>query len=117
MQEIQITRTAQPKEKPADESKLGFGNIFTDHMFIMEYHEGQGWHAPRIEPYHPIALEPSAMVFHYAQEMFEGMKAYHTEDGRVLLFRPERNIARAANTCERLCIPPVPQEEIGRAHV
>ncbi len=115
MQEIQITRTAQPKEKPADESKLGFGNIFTDHMFIMEYHEGQGWHAPRIEPYHPIALEPSAMVFHYAQEMFEGMKAYHTEDGRVLLFRPERNIARAANTCERLCIPPVPQEDFMNA--
>ena len=100
-----------PKEKPADQSKLGFGRIFTDHMYVMDYHEGQGWHDPKIIPYQPISLEPSAMVFHYAQEMFEGLKAYHTPDGRVLLFRPDRNIQRAENSCKRLCIPPVPQDD------
>lgn len=80
-------------------------------MYVMDYHEGQGWHDPKIIPYQPISLEPSAMVFHYAQEMFEGLKAYHTPDGRVLLFRPDRNIQRAENSCKRLCIPPVPQDD------
>lgn len=111
MQEIKIELTKTPKEKPADQSKLGFGQIFTDHMYIMEYNEGQGWHDPKIIPYQPLCLDPSAMVFHYAQEMFEGLKAYHTEDGRVLLFRPDRNIQRAENSCKRLCIPPVPQDD------
>ena len=111
MQEIKLELTKNPKEKPADQSKLGFGRIFTDHMYVMDYHEGQGWHDPKIIPYQPISLEPSAMVFHYAQEMFEGLKAYHTPDGRVLLFRPDRNIQRAENSCKRLCIPPVPQED------
>ncbi|MEY8311667.1 branched-chain amino acid aminotransferase [Oscillospiraceae bacterium 42-9] len=111
MQEIKLELTKNPKEKPADQSKLGFGRIFTDHMYVMDYHEGQGWHDPKIIPYQPISLEPSAMVFHYAQEMFEGLKAYHTPDGRVLLFRPDRNIQRAENSCMRLCIPPVPQDD------
>lgn len=111
MQEIKLELTKNPKEKPADQSKLGFGRIFTDHMYVMDYHEGQGWHDPKIIPYQPISLEPSAMVFHYAQEMFEGLKAYHTPDGRVLLFRPDRNIQRAENSCKRLCIPPVPQDD------
>ncbi len=111
MQEIKLELTKNPKEKPADQSKLGFGRIFTDHMYVMDYHEGQGWHDPKIIPYQPISLEPSAMVFHYAQEMFEGLKAYHTQDGRVLLFRPDRNIQRAENSCKRLCIPPVPQDD------
>ncbi len=111
MQEIKLELTKNPKEKPADQSKLGFGRIFTDHMYVMDYHEGQGWHDPKIIPYQPISLEPSAMVFHYAQEMFEGLKAYPTPDGRVLLFRPDRNIQRAENSCKRLCIPPVPQDD------
>ena len=111
MLNIKIELTKNPKEKPADQSKLGFGRIFTDHMYVMDYHEGQGWHDPKIIPYQPISLEPSAMVFHYAQEMFEGLKAYHTPDGRVLLFRPDRNIQRAENSCKRLCIPPVPQDD------
>ena len=111
MQDIKIELTKTPKEKPADQSKLGFGHIFTDHMYVMEYNEGQGWHDPKIIPYQPISLDPSAMVFHYAQEMFEGLKAYHTEDGRILLFRPDRNAQRAENSCLRLCIPPVPQED------
>ena len=110
MQNIKLQRTTAPKEKP-NEDKLGFGQIFTDHMYIMDYDEGRGWHDPRIVPYGPLSLDPSAMVFHYAQEMFEGLKAYHTGDGRVLLFRPDRNAQRAENSCKRLCIPPVPQED------
>ena len=88
MQEIKVTLTKNPKKKPADESKLGFGSIFTDHMFVMNYDEGQGWHDPRIVPYGPIELDPAAMCLHYGQEVFEGMKAYKTADGRALLFRP-----------------------------
>lgn len=111
MQEIKITLTKQPKAKPADQSRLGFGKIFTDHMYIMDYSPELGWHDPRIEPYHAIELEPSAMVFHYGQEMFEGLKAYRTEDGRTLLFRPTKNIARANNSNRRLCIPEIPEED------
>ena len=111
MQDIKIELTKNPKRKPADQGKLGFGQIFTDHMYVMEYNEGQGWHDPKIIPYQPLCLDPSCMVFHYAQEMFEGLKAYHTEDGRTLLFRPDRNIQRAENSCRRLCIPPVPQDD------
>ena len=115
MQEIKIELTKTPKAKPADQSKLGFGKTFTDHMFIMPYDRERGWHDPRIEPYHPIELDPSAMVFHYGQEMFEGMKAYRTEDGRTLLFRPDRNIARANNSNRRICIPEVPAEDFMNA--
>ncbi len=102
---ISITRTTQPKAKPADESKLGFGRIFTDHMFLMNYSVEQGWHNARVVPYGPIALDPSAMVFHYAQELFEGMKAYRRPDGSIQLFRPDKNIERMNNTCDRLCVP------------
>ncbi|MBE6759404.1 MAG: branched chain amino acid aminotransferase, partial [Ruminococcaceae bacterium] len=91
MEKIRVQLTDCPKAKPADETKLGFGKIFTDHMFIMEYHEGQGWHDPRIVPFGPIALSPAATCLHYGQEVFEGMKAYRTEDGRIQLFRPEKN--------------------------
>lgn len=75
------TKTTTPKQKPADESKLDFGQYYTDHMFIMNYDEGEGWHNPRIVPYGPFELDPAAMVLHYAQEIFEGMKAYRTADG------------------------------------
>lgn len=105
--EIKITRTTAPKQKPADESKLGFGKIFTDHMFIMDYTKGRGWHDARIVPYAPLTLDPSAMIFHYGQGIFEGLKAYKTKDGRVLLFRPQKNIERANISNERLCIPPL----------
>ena len=94
MQEIQIERTKNPKQKPTDQSKLGFGKIFTDHMYIMPYNKEQGWHDPKIVPYQPITLEPSAMVFHYAQEVFEGLKAYRTPDGSIQLFRPDKNAQR-----------------------
>lgn len=107
MQDIRIERTTSPKEKPADSSKLGFGNIFTDHMFLMNYDEGQGWHSPRIVPYGPISLDPAAMCLHYGQEVFEGMKAYRTPEGRVVLFRPDRNMARLNVSNDRLCIPAI----------
>lgn len=107
MEEIKIVRTSTPKEKPTDESKLGFGRCFTDHMFVMDYTVGKGWHDPRIVPYGPISLDPSASVFHYGQEVFEGMKAYRTADGNIQLFRPEENFKRLNVSNERLCIPEV----------
>ncbi len=108
--EIKITKTTTPKAKPADESKLGFGKTFTDHMFMMEYDEGQGWHDARIVPFGEISLSPAAMVFHYGQEVFEGLKAYRTADDKIQLFRPDRNFARLNSSNERLCIPPVDEE-------
>jgi len=106
MQQIRFERTAAPKQKP-DQSKLGFGNYFTDHMFLMNYDEGQGWHDPRIVPYGPIALDPAAMCLHYGQEVFEGMKAYFSVDGNIRLFRPEENMARLNLSNDRLCIPAI----------
>ena len=111
MLDIKITRTTSPKEKPQDESKLGFGKKFTDHMFVMDYTEGEGWHDARIVPYGPFELDPATVVFHYAQEIFEGMKAYRTADGTVQLFRPECNAKRFQDSADRLCIPKIPVED------
>ena len=110
MKQFPITRTSAPKEKP-DPATLVFGKSFTDHMFLMEYTEGKGWHDGRIVPYGPLSLEPAAMVFHYAQEVFEGLKAYRTPDGGVQLFRPMENVQRMNVSCERMCIPQLPEEE------
>ncbi|WP_310603858.1 branched-chain amino acid aminotransferase [Anaerosporobacter sp.] len=110
MLNIRYEKTTTPNELPAEDNPLKFGTIFTDHMFIMNYETGKGWHDARIVPYAPITLAPSAMVFHYGQEMFEGLKAYKTEDGRTLLFRPDKNIERANNTNRRICIPEIPEE-------
>ncbi len=110
MQEIRVELTKNPKPKPADENKLGFGNIFTDHMFVMDYDEGKGWHDARIIPYGPIEMEPSAMCLHYGQSVFEGMKAYRTKDNRILLFRPDKNMARLNISNDRLCIPRIDEE-------
>lgn len=95
---------------------LPFGTIFTDHMFIMNYDEGQGWHDPRIVPYGPIEMDPSAMCLHYGQSVFEGMKAYRAQDGRILLFRPDKNMARLNVSNDRLCIPPI-DEELAKAAI
>lgn len=103
-----VTKTTNPKPRPADETKLGFAKYFTDHMFMMEYDEGEGWHDGRIVPHAPFLIEPASCVLHYAQMMFEGMKAYRTPDGGVQLFRPDRNIDRMRNTNERMCIPELP---------
>lgn len=112
---MQITRTltTAPKAKPT--VALGFGKVFTDHMFIMDYDTEKGWHDARIVPYGDISLSPACMVFHYGQEMFEGMKAYRAQDGRVLLFRPNKNIERMNNTNERLCIPQVNNADVLQA--
>lgn len=105
--EISITRTTNPKQKPQDQSKLGFGKYYTDHMFLMNYDEGKGWNNARIVPYGPIELDPAAMCLHYGQEVFEGLKAYKTKDGGIQLFRPDRNMARLNVSNERLCIPKI----------
>lgn len=110
MQSIRIEKTTNPKEKPGQDNPLVFGTIFTDHMFEVDYEEGKGWVDPRIVPYHNLSLAPSAMVFHYGQTMFEGLKAYKSEDGRILLFRPNKNIERANRSNRRLCIPEIPEE-------
>ena len=102
-----IQEALQLKQKPADSSKLAFGTVFTDYMFLMNYDVEQGWHSPRIEPYAPISLEPAAMCLHYGQEVFEGMKAYRAPDGRVLLFRPEKNFERMNLSNRRMCIPDI----------
>ena len=110
MLDIKITRTTAPKAKP-DESNLGFGKKFTDHMFVMDYTEGKGWHDARIVPYGPFELDPATVVFHYAQEIFEGMKAYRTADDTVQLFRPDCNAKRFQDSADRLCIPKIPVED------
>ena len=115
MLDIQIERTQTPKEKPVAGQKLGFGKIFTDHMFVMNYTEGQGWHDARIVPFQNISLSPAAMVYHYGQEMFEGLKAYTNPDGSVYLFRPEMNAKRTNNTNDRLVIPQIPVEDFVQA--
>ncbi len=108
--EIKITRTTSPKEKPADETKLSFGKIFTDHMFLMNYDEGEGWHDPRIVPYGPLPMDPASMCLHYGQAVFEGLKAYLTADGHVQLFRPDQNMARLNVSNDRLCIPKIDEK-------
>jgi len=107
--EIRVELTKNPKPKP-DSEGLGFGRYFSDHMFIMDYSVEKGWHDPRIVPYGPISYEPSIMVFHYGQSIFEGLKAYRTESGEVVLFRPDENMKRLNASCDRLCIPLIDEE-------
>jgi branched-chain amino acid aminotransferase len=109
MEPLQVIRTNQPKSKP-NEGELGFGKYFSDHMFVANYTSDRGWHNARIIPYGPISLEPSAMVLHYGQEVFEGMKAYRGMNGEINLFRPEKNIQRMNLSCDRLGIPQVDSE-------
>lgn len=103
--ELKIELSKNLKQKPADESKLGFGKIFTDHMFLMDYEEGKGWHDARIVPFGPIPMNPAATCLHYSQEVFEGMKAYRTADGSIQMFRPWENFKRLNVSCDRICIP------------
>ena len=115
MLDIKITKTTSPKEKPADESKLGFGKIFTDHIFLMDYTAGKGWYDPRIVPYQSFSLDPACVIFHYAQEIFEGLKAYRTADNTIQLFRPECNAQRLQDSSDRMCIPKIPVEDFLQA--
>ena len=98
------------KQRISDETRLGFGRYFTDRMLLAEWRAGQGWCDARIKPYEPFMLDPACMVFHYAQEIFEGLKAYKWADGRVALFRPEMNARRFNLSADRLCMPAVPEE-------
>ncbi len=104
--EIAITKTTTPKAHPADDV-LGFGHYFTDHMFIMEYDTGIGWHDAKIVEYGPISLEPTALIFHYGQETFEGLKAYKNNEGKITLFRPKENFERMNRSNERMCMPKI----------
>ncbi|WP_319522808.1 branched-chain amino acid aminotransferase [uncultured Desulfosarcina sp.] len=104
--QISITKADQLKPKP-DENKLGFGTIFTDHMFNMDYSVEKGWHNPRIEPYGPISMDPSTMVLHYGQGVFEGLKAYRNKQGKIQLFRPQENFKRINHSNRKLCIPEI----------
>lgn len=101
---IKITRAAQTGTRPKDEN-LGFGTVFTDHMFVMDYSKDRGWHDPRIEPYATFSLSPAAMVFHYGQAIFEGLKAYKTPGNKIQLFRARDNFKRLNRSARGLCIP------------
>ena len=108
--EIKFTKTTAPKEKQT--KNLGFGKVFTDHMFVMDYERGKGWSNARIVPFENLSLHPAATVFHYGAEIFEGLKAYRIADGSVQLFRPIENVRRMNNSAERLGLPQMPEEDM-----
>ncbi|MFC8360778.1 branched-chain amino acid aminotransferase [Streptomyces griseorubiginosus] len=111
-----ITFTAEtPDRRPAAERAAlmespAFGEVFTDHMISIDWERDRGWHDARLHPYGPLVLDPSAQVFHYGQEVFEGMKAYRRQDGTVVTFRPYANAARLNRSCARMAMPPLPEE-------
>jgi branched-chain amino acid aminotransferase len=104
---IKLNPAKKLKKRPTDESKLTFGNIFTDHMFLMDYEVGKGWFDPRIVPYKPLRIDPAAMVLHYGQEVFEGLKAYRGKDNGIYLFRARDNFVRLNRSAVRVCMPEV----------
>jgi branched-chain amino acid aminotransferase len=112
LMQIKIEHLKDQELKPlySDPEQLGFGKIFTDYMFSMRYLSGRGWIEPKITPYRPFEIDPAAVVLHYSQEIFEGLKAYAAEDGRILLFRPDQNAQRMYSSAERLCMAPFPVE-------
>lgn len=105
--EMNPVKSDQLKPKPNDESKLGFGNIVTDHMFLMDYEAGKGWFNPRIVPYGTFEIDPAAMAIHYGQEIFEGLKAYRGKDSGIYLFRSKENFKRFNRSAARVCMPEV----------
>jgi branched-chain amino acid aminotransferase len=104
--QIAITRTTSPKQTPADET-LAFGKVFSDHMFLMNYEDGKGWHNPRIEPYGPFTLDPATCVLHYGQAIFDGLKAFRGTDGQIRLFRLGDHARRLNKSAHYLCIPEI----------
>ena len=108
---IKITKE-KLRNPPVSMTGVTFGTQFTNHMFCMEWEEGKGWHNAQIKPYGPLKIEPSAMVLHYAQMSFEGLKAYHTESGQNVLFRPRENFKRMNLTSIRMCMPEIDVEEV-----
>ena len=113
--DIKVTLNPNPKAKPTDSSALGFGKIFTDHMFRWSWNSEEGWHDPRIVPFERLSIHPASTVLHYGSEIFEGLKAYRRADGKVQLFRPIENIRRMNNSAERLCLPQMPEEDFMQA--
>ena len=114
--EIRVTKSTTIGQKPRpQDDKLGFGKYTTDHMFLMDYTRGKGWHDARIEPYGDLRLDPTAMVLHYNQEVFEGLKAYHLPDGAIALFRPEKNIERMNSSARRMVMPEIEPDLVLRA--
>lgn len=109
--QITLHKADSLKEHPED-SKLGFGTFFTDHMFNMDYNPEKGWHNLRIEPYAPLEMDPSTMVLHYGQAIFEGLKAYRTDSGEIQLFRPRDNFKRMNRSAHRLCIPQLDEDAV-----
>ena len=108
--EIKVTRNPNPAAKPTDESKLGFGAVFTDHMFQMEWNKGVGWHDAEIVPFGPISLSPASSVLHYGAEIFEGMKCYRRADGGLQMFRPQENFKRMNRSAVRMGLPTVDED-------
>ena len=108
---MRIQKATVLKEKPQDENKLGFGQVYTDHMLMMDYSPQEGWHDMRIVPYQSLPLDPACMALHYGQAIFEGLKAYKGKDGQIRLFRPSSNFERMNRSGERLCIPPINVDE------
>ena len=109
--EIKIVKTQNHKVMPP-ESELGFGKVFSDHMFVMDYEAGKGWYDARIVPFAPIAIHPASTVLHYGSEIFEGLKAYRAENGDIQLFRPMENVRRMNNSADRMCLPTIPEEDM-----
>ena len=110
MLDIKVTLSQNLKQKPEDESALGFGRIFTDHMFLMDYEQGIGWNNARIVPSGDFALDPAAMVLHYGQAIFEGCKCYRRAEGGLQLFRPQDNLARMSRSAARMGMPALDEE-------
>lgn len=108
---ISITKSTAPKPKPKD-ADLAFGSEFTDHMFLMNYHTDKGWYDARVEPYGPLSLDPATAVLHYAQSMFEGLKAFRGKDGKIRMFRPNKHVERLNRTAQLLCIPTIDPEMV-----
>ena len=110
---ITVNKAAPEQLKPKPEQmSLGFGNYFTDHMFIMNWNRETGWHNARIQPYQNFSIDPAAMVFHYGQAIFEGLKAYRSPNGDTLLFRPKDNFERMNRSAIRMCMPRIPVERM-----
>ncbi len=114
---VRMVEEGKRKPVPEDDSRLGFGRIFCDHMFLMDYTPDKGWHDARIEPYHELRLDPACMVLHYGQEAFEGLKAYRGKDGGIYLFRHKDNLLRLNRSCERLVMPTLPVDFVSDALV
>ncbi len=109
LDDIRIIPVTESRLPSTDLSDVTFGSVFSDHMFIVDYIDGQ-WQQPEIRPYGPIPMEPGAKVFHYGQAVFEGMKAYKDEQGQIFLFRPEMNFKRINRSAIRLGMPEIPEE-------